>query len=413
MHKKMGTRYVPDTQIAALPHGTLKYGDDLFLTRKVLLYQIELQPGQVGEDYIRTLHHKAAFIHDGFQHILDTSVEEDSVTIILQAKTGSLFSNYVNRKEMSFPTIIAMIADLGVSLLDAMEERITGFTVGAENLWLDDHGKLSVINYWDKGDPQAQGAIGLCRLMIQLFTGSETITGAFEVMHTHLERTPIPSATYEQKLALIKLIKLVCQGHASLSSLIFGLRSLPSSGLKQDAGPIPKQIHYQNPSKIQNHVVDESEEEEDEDELNEAAPAANKRSQSLSALSKAGIGAIAILVVVLVTVWALWPSSKVEPVVVAPIPTATPLTPTNSPVPSTTKPLGDSNKQSQEVVIPNLVGLSQADAEAQALAAGLHYNFLIEANDKPKGTVIKQDPTSGTKGLQGDNVTFWVSKGNQ
>ncbi len=408
MHKKIGTRYVPDTQIVALPHGTLHYGDDLFLTRKVLLYQIELQPGQIGEDYIRTLHHKAAFIHDGFQHILDTSVEEDSVTIILQAKPGSLFSNHVNKKEMSFHTIIAMIADLGVSLLDAMEERITGFTVGAENLWLDDHGKLSVINYWDKGDPQAQGAIGLCRLMIQLFTGAETITGAFEVMHTHLERTPIPSATYEQKLALIKLIKLVCQGQASLSSLIFGLRSLPSSGQKQDVGPIHKQIHYQNPSKIQNSVVDEV-----DDEVDEAAPAADKRSQSLSALSKAGIGAIAILVVVLVTVWALWPSSKTEPVVVVPIPTATPLASTNTPAPSTTKPLGDSNKQAEEVAIPNLVGLSQADAEAQALAAGLHYNFLIEANDQPKGTVIKQDPKSGTKGLQGDNVTFWVSKGSQ
>ncbi|MDF2645948.1 MAG: hypothetical protein K0Q73_1753 [Paenibacillus sp.] len=410
MHKKIGTRYVPDTQIVALPHGTLYYGDDLFLTRKVLLYQIELNPGQIGEDYIRTLHHKAAFIHDGFQHILDTSVEEDSVTIILQAKPGSLFSNHVNKKEMSFHTIIAMIADLGVSLLDAMEERITGFTVGAENLWLDDHGKLSVINYWDKGDPQAQGAIGLCRLMIQLFTGAETITGAFEVMHTHLERTPIPSATYEQKLALIKLIKLVCQGQASLSSLIFGLRSLPSSGQKQDVGPIHKQIHYQNPSKTQNHVVDVN---ENEDEVDEVAPAAEKRSQSLSALSKAGIGAIAILVVVLVTVWALWPSPKVEPVVVVPIPTATPLAPTNTPVPSTTKPLGDSNKKTEEVAIPNLVGLSQADAEAQALAAGLHYNFFIEANNQPKGTVIKQDPKSGTKGLQGDNVTFWVSKGSQ
>lgn len=406
MHKKIGTRYVPATQIVALPHGTLHYGDDLFLTRKVLLYQIELLPGQIGEDYIRTLHHKAAFIHDGFQHILDTSVEEDSVTIILQAKPGSLFSNHVNKKEMSFHTIIAMIADLGVSLLDAMEERITGFTVGAENLWFDDHGKLSVINYWDKGDPQAQGAIGLCRLMIQLFTGAETITGTFEVMHTHLERTSIPSATYEQKLALIKLIKLVCQGHASLSSLIFGLRSLPSSGQKQDVGPIHKQIQYQNPSKIQNRVVDE-------DEIDELAPAADKRSQSLSALSKAGIGAIAILVVVLVTVWALWPSSKSESVVVVPIPTATPLAPTNTPASSTTKPLGDSNKQAEEVAIPNLVGLSQADAEAQALAAGLHYNFLIEANDQPKGTVIKQDPLSGTKGLQGDNVTFWVSKGSQ
>lgn len=408
MHKKMGTRYMPDTQIVALPHGTLRYGDDLFLTRKVLLYQIELQPGQIGEDYIRTLHHKAAFIHDGFQHILDTSVEEDSVTIILQAKPGSLFSKHVNKKEMSFHTIIAMIADLGVSLLDAMEERITGFTVGAENLWLDDHGKLSVINYWDKGDPQAQGAVGLCRLMIQLFTGAETISGAFEVMHTHLERTPIPSATYEQKLALIKLIKLVCQGHASLSSLIFGLRSLPSSGQKQDVGPIHN--HYQNPSKIQNHGANEV---DDADEADEVTPAAEKQSKSLSALAKAGIGAIAIMVVVLVAVWALWPSSKVEPVVVVPLPTATPLVPTNTPAPSTTKPLGESNKQSEEVAIPNLVGLSQADAEAQALAAGLHYNYLIEANDKPKGTVIKQDPKSGTKGLQGDNVTFWVSKGSQ
>jgi hypothetical protein len=156
MHNKVGTRYVPGTPIVSLPHGTLQYGDDLFLTRKVLLYNIKLQPGQFGADYMRTLHHKAAFIHDGFQHILDTSVEENSVTIILQAKPGSLFSHHVNNKARSFNHIVAMIADLGVILLDALEERITGFSVAAENLWLDDHGKLSVINYWDEGNPQAQ-----------------------------------------------------------------------------------------------------------------------------------------------------------------------------------------------------------------------------------------------------------------
>ena len=54
-----------------------------------------------------------------------------------------------------------MIGDLGVSLLDAMEERITGFTVAPENLWLAaDHDKLSVINYWDNGDPRHQGLLG-------------------------------------------------------------------------------------------------------------------------------------------------------------------------------------------------------------------------------------------------------------
>ena len=103
MHNKMGTRYVPGTQIIVLPHGTLQDGDDLFLTRKVLLYKIELQPGQLGADYIRTLHHKAAFIHEGFQHILDTSVADDSVTIILQAKPGSLFSSHVKNKKWIFP----------------------------------------------------------------------------------------------------------------------------------------------------------------------------------------------------------------------------------------------------------------------------------------------------------------------
>ncbi|OPH58736.1 hypothetical protein BC351_23340 [Paenibacillus ferrarius] len=28
----------------------------------------------------------------------------------------------------------------------------------------------------------------------------------------------------------------------------------------------------------------------------------------------------------------------------------------------------------------------------------LHYNLFIEANDLPKGTVIRQDPPAGTKG---------------
>ena len=92
--------------------------------------------------------------------------------------------------------------------------------------------------------------------MIQLFTGEETITGDFEVMHTHWS-AHIPSATLEQKFALIKLVKLICQGQASLSSLIFGLRSLPSSGQKQDEGPIHKQMQYQNPGKIQYSSVDQ------------------------------------------------------------------------------------------------------------------------------------------------------------
>ncbi|GGI43824.1 hypothetical protein GCM10008018_04050 [Paenibacillus marchantiophytorum] len=407
MHNKMGTRYKPGALILSLPQGNLTYGDDIFLTRKVHLYHIKLQPGQSGVEYISKLNHKAAFIHDGFQHILDTSVDETSVTIILQAKPGSLFSQRM--KGWTYPAIVALIADLGVSLLDAMEERITGFSVDADNLWLSDHDKLSVINYWDVGHPQTQGAVGLCRLMIQLFTGAETIPGAFEVMHTHLERASIPTATYEQKMALIRLIKLVCQGQASLSSLIFGLRSLPSTAI--EAVSTPTQPSYQRKPLPE---TEETASVEDANEIREEPRARTKGDQPVSWLTKAGLGAIAVLVIVIIVVWALWPSNTDHPAAVTPTQTKSAPTPTATPTASAvpTKPAGDVNKQAEEVVIPNLVGQTQEEAEQLMLAVGLHYNYVIEASDQPKGTVTKQDPKSGSKGLQGDNVTFWVSKGS-
>lgn len=404
MHNKMGTRYIPGTRIISLPQGTLHDGEDVFLTRKVLLYNIKLVHGQIGADYMRTLHHKAAFIHDGFQHILDTSVEEDSVTIILQAKPGALFSRLINKKPWTFHQIITMIADLGVSLLDALEERITGFSVAAENLWLDDHNKLTVINYWDEGDAQTQGAIGLCRLMLQLFSGTQPSTTPFEVIHTQLERTPIPSATPEQKAALIKLVKLICQGQASLSSFVFGLRSLQPSSFKEE----PFAASIQRPSRSQKAQEVAYEEEEVEEEETE-------QNNTKSRLRKVGIGASAVLVVVIAG-WILWPSSEEkQPVVNTPVQTATP-TPTSSPptpTPVPTKPVGDANTQPVEVEIPNLVGKTLADAQQQALDLRLRFQFFIEASSSPGGTVFKQDPQPGTKGFQGDSVTFWVSKESQ
>lgn len=405
MHNKMGTRYIPGTRIISLPQGTLHDGEDVFLTRKVLLYNIKLVPGQIGADYMRTLHHKAAFIHDGFQHILDTSVEEDSVTIILQAKPGSLFSRLINKKPWTFHQNIAMIADLGVSLLDALEERITGFSVAAENLWLDDHNKLTVINYWDEGDAQTQGAIGLCRLMLQLFSGTQPSTTPFEVIHTQLERTPIPSATPEQKAALIKLVKLICQGQASLSSFVFGLRSLQPSSFKEET----LAASIQRPSRSQKaQEVAQEEEEMDEEEETE-------QTYTKSRLRKVGIGASAVLVVVIAG-WILWPSSEEkQPVVNTPVQTATPTPQSSSPSPTPipTKSVGDTNEQPVEVEIPNLVGSTLADAEQQALALRIRYKYVIETSTSPNGTVFKQDPLPGTKGLQGDVVTFWVSKESQ
>jgi serine/threonine-protein kinase len=61
--------------------------------------------------------------------------------------------------------------------------------------------------------------------------------------------------------------------------------------------------------------------------------------------------------------------------------------------------------------IPNMLGLAREDAEKRAIAAGLHYSYVIEANDAKQGTVYKQEPAAGTAATKGDSMKFWVSKG--
>ncbi|WP_187274447.1 PASTA domain-containing protein [Paenibacillus sp. N3.4] len=392
MHNKIGTRYMPKSPIVSFQHGTMQYGEDVFLTRTVILYTKNLTDGESGEDYIRTLSHKAAFNHESFHHILDTSFDEHAVTIILQSKPGKLFSQELHNQVWTYDRVIPMIADLGVSLLDGMEELITGFSVATDNLWLDDNGRLSIINYWEEGDQQVQGSVGLCRLMIQLFTGTSVIPGPFEVMHTHLERMTIPSATQQQKEALIKLIKLMCQGQASISSFIFGLRSLPSASASASASTAPRR----------EEAILLLDENETEDESPVQRP-----------FTKIGIGAGAVVVVAL-GVWMIWPSSKAEhKATVIPSATAKPVaatTPSSVPTSKAT-PSATTADKLVELAIPDLTGLTQEEAEKKALSMGLHYKFIIEAAEQPSGIVIKQSPEAGTKGFTGDNVTFWVSKG--
>ncbi|WJH37360.1 PASTA domain-containing protein [Paenibacillus sp. CC-CFT747] len=81
--------------------------------------------------------------------------------------------------------------------------------------------------------------------------------------------------------------------------------------------------------------------------------------------------------------------------------------PSLSPTPS---PSAEGAK-AESGIVPALVGLTKEDAEKQAVAAGLHYNFFLENDSLPAGAVFKQDPPAGTPAAKGDNVTFWVSKG--
>lgn len=423
MNRSMGERYVSQSPIIPLSQGFLYYGEDLSLKRKVILFTTENKENDAGDEYVRNFRKAASFTHDGFLHILDTGFDGQSVMVVLQNRPGKPLGQELKQRVWTFPQVIGLISDLGVSMLDAMEKQITGYSVSADNLWLNRDGRLSVINSWEDGPPQTQGAVGLCSLLIQLFSGTAEIPGRFEALDAHLSRTGLLEATAEQKDALVHLVRRVSQGQESLSSLVFGLRALPvgappapvTERLAPPAAPV--HIPAAAPSDVREHKPKSAppaakaaalpEDEEDDEE------------GKTPFYKKAIVGASAIIVAAFL-VWMFWPTSKPDrqqtPGTIdsgkttqeSPTPKAsTQPKPTQTPPsPSPTVNVGD------PITIPNLVGLTQADAEKQALAFGLRYTYNLETNSQPQGTVFKQDLAAGTPGTKGGSITFWVSKGN-
>jgi eukaryotic-like serine/threonine-protein kinase len=388
MNETMETRYVPRAMIRSFANGALQNGEDLYLNRKVLLCTINGQAAQSVEEYVHKLSKISAFKHEGFHYILDTAFGEHSVLIVQESKPGRLLLEEIKQKNWTFTEAVSHVTSLGISMLDAMERQITGFSTGVENLWVSANGQLSILNYWDEGEPQKQGAVGLCGLLIQLLSRAAISPGPYEALHTHLENIQISSSSMEQKNALVKLFKLVGQGQASLSALVFGLQSLPAADYS-DEDQIPLDIQKEPvPARFYKFV---------------------------------GAGVFTIVFLGLI-IWFLSSSSFLRNEAVTSKDTVKPtVNATNTPESqnqSTVKPNVDpnaaadvpSNSQQTEITTPTLVGLTQAEAEKQALSSGLHYKYFIEPNGQAQGAVFKQDPQPGSNISKGDNVTFWIGK---
>jgi serine/threonine-protein kinase len=62
------------------------------------------------------------------------------------------------------------------------------------------------------------------------------------------------------------------------------------------------------------------------------------------------------------------------------------------------------------IAVPKVVGLQQAEAEAQIQGAGLQAEVTEQETTQPPGTVMKQDPASGTRVERGATVRLTVAK---
>lgn len=411
MNHSIAKRYVTLSQAIPLTNALLYAGEDTSLRRKVLLITADFKQASPDQGYLHRLRKVSSLVNSGFLHVLDTSFEEQSIMIVLQHKPGKPVIHELDTARWSFNRIVTLVADLGVSMLDAMEEQVSGYSVCADNLWLGDDDHLSVIQYWVDGLPQTQGALGLCTLMLQLFTGKAELPGPYEVLDTQLERVEMTNAAPKQKEALIKLVRRVCTGHASLSTLIFGLKDLPMLDSRASY-PTALSTDLRRISASREAVP--SRDDSDADSYNDTEEPAQGPRSNMKAIV---VGSIAtILLAGAFVIWLQRPSSHSDPVAA----TTPKMTETvQSPTPTPTKEPSPSPSASaavkyardgEEITMPNLVGMKLADAEKETLSSRLRYSYVMEANTDSQGKVFKQEPAAGSKVITGDSIKFWVGK---
>jgi serine/threonine protein kinase len=400
---KIGNRYFIDQPIFLTDEGGLYNGKDPTLQRDVFLYVIEA--GKANDrDYLRKVGEVSSFVDERFMHIMDVGSDDTRFFAVMNHCEGSPLLHILEHHNLTVDMIFSLIYDLGQGLLEVMEERAVEFSVSAENIWISNN-QLKIINYWSQEEYNRRGTRGLCYLLYQLCVRSYAVPASEEVYGKSLWAA-LGGLRTERKEALIKITLRAIGGDDSLASFMQGLR-----------------------------VVLES----DENGENHTAAVTLSHSDSPEPKSRFALMKWVLLPVSLVSaaflfgyIWgwtedAMKSQSAKDPAVIeqADIP---PNASQDAAKPAEERDVkqersaeGNSTEENSEaisgpndegVTFPNLVGLTQEEAEKRAISAGFRYKFFLEFNKEDKGLVFKQDPEPGTPAMKGDRVTFWVSKGH-
>lgn len=411
MKKRINQRYELLEPIVPMRSGILYSGNDLSLSRELILFVVESQGETHKQAYMRLLQQVAMFSDNRFLHILDVGIENHRIFAALKTFAGKPLIQFLKHHSYSTQDIITMVYELGKGLQDAMEHGIAGFTVLSSNVWAGDDGQLKMINYWEKGEPTEQGTPGLAGLLYQMLTRSETLPDSLQDAEEAL-RPALKEMPDSYSEMLMTSWRRAWNGQNTLSSFILSLQNVSQEPWTKEAQPV------EEPLSDENEDFEEAEEAYDEEPP--------KRSFLLRTGIKLliGAGVASFSGLILIFLFGLGGPDNQNPTtagqsnqrdvafetppastVPAPQPNAQQELPTEPPVeepPSSDDP----------VDTPSLIGLTKEEAEKQALASGLRYKFFLESNESPANTVFKQDLEPGQKVNKGDSITFWISKGN-
>lgn len=453
MEGSIGNRYVPEKPILPLPGGMIYLGTDLSLKRQIILYGVDSPDETFAAHYIRQLREASQFTGENFMHILDLGIDTESnrLMAILKPCNGNPLIQEIGRRTAGFEESVRLVCELGVTMQKASAEGIPQFSVHADNLWLNEEKQIVVMNYWETGADRHRGVTGLCGLLYQLITGALTVPASWNSLILLL-RESIAALPAQQKEGLLRIYDSAASGLLTLQEFTFQLRQLLSfrgsqatGSVKPDetafqsrsAASLTKEIELERIEELKKAVAPASrarsdskphpqpvriEEEDEDDAATMVLGAVKPDKKTFGTLAKRVLiygsvfaGVIVLAGAILIGLLDNRNSNRGEEQTFAEqTPPTTQTQPQQTVTPKETKP--DSAAVTppaagQPIPAPTLIGLTREQAEKQALASGLHYEFVIEANDQTaNNTVFKQEPMPNTTVTTGGNIKFWVSK---
>ncbi|WP_134705049.1 PASTA domain-containing protein [Ammoniphilus sp. YIM 78166] len=385
----LNERYQFSEKIFTSPSGSLFLGKDESLQRQVYLYRMEKSKIS-DEEHTRMMAGVSHVVHPSFFHILDMGVSKEGAFAVLEKREGISFVQLLKQKSdpYSLKEILSIAIQVGKAVQDALEERIRGYSITAENLWLYEN-QVMVINYWTEGEREQRGAMGLATLLYQLITRSVDVPTELERIEEEIMESPL-NGSKEEKESLIRMLRRARNGQDTLSSLILSMNRLVNHAtLSADFS------HEEVEPTI--HCTSETE--------------TTKPKRAKMFLLPTFFLLIILLAVMTRGLWFKSEETLQPPAPQEPVPVTETVNEEPEPEEAPTPEPESSPEPTTFVEVPNMVGESLQAAEKRALDQGLRYQYFLDFNERPEGEVFKQDPEPGDQVAKGSRITFWVSKG--
>jgi len=395
-------RYQVDRKLLSSSDASLYMGKDVSLQRTIFLYQTSGRKGMIPEEYVRRITDVSGVSDQGLLHILDMSPFDQSVFVVLEARSGDPLANLQTEKWTLWKKI-ELVYNVGKIIQRAAEMRIRGFSVTAENIWISKEGP-AIINYWSEADVQNRGKNGIISLLYQLQTDSlEIPIESQEILQDISQSIADESPTVRKKI--LQTCHSALFDDDSLETVIQNFGDLLSVHRNESHSISQMQMEDRL---VQKHVLEHTKER------------SGKKFHLIGGIALT-LSLLALASFAMSLLSADPAPSKPQSLEAAPSRPHEPQRDVQEQ--EQVQELGSSLAQEKPVaiqqnaqtnptmIVPDLQNMKKEDAEQTALAHGLHYQYFLDYADYPEGYVYKQNLNAGEPFQKGDTISFWVSKG--